>query len=570
MIEFQYVRWKNFLSYGDKWTEIQLNRNPTTLMIGDNGAGKTTLLDSICFSLYDKPYRKINKAQLVNSINKKSCETEIGFNVGKTQYKICRGIKPNYLTIFVDGKERPSSAKIADDNEYICEQILGINYNTFCQIAIIGKSNYGPFMQLKPDERRKVIEDLLDIRIFGIMQSVCKEKIRVSKTDYESVVGRIDVLKEKQRLKEEYKKKREEENEHRLSELKGGLAEILLSIEKSASIVDKLFEQKENLKSELESKEVNSPQKMKREGEKILYRTEQKIREAKEKIQFYESNEECPTCNLPMDVCKKSDILEGLKQELEKQNAKKQTVEEGMVKIEASIKEIEKTEDQIRKIEGEESNNKTAMTRLDYKRELIEEQIQEIEKRKEEVIEETTDLFSEIEEQQKEKDQLVNVLQSLKLLQDSLKDGAIKAHVIRQYVPLMNNYINNFLESLEFLVKFELDEEFNETIKSRYRDAFSYHSFSEGEKSRIDLSLLLTWREIARIKNSASTNLLILDETFDASMDAEGCGDFTGLLDRLSQNTHVFVISHRESLGETFRSMIKFRKDKNFSNMESS
>jgi len=569
MIHFHNVRWKNFLSTGNVWTEVQLDRAPTTLIVGENGSGKSTVLDALCFALFGKPFRKINKPQLINSVNQKGMVVEVEFTIGSSRYKIVRAVKPYKYEIYRDDNLVDQTASVRDYQEYLEKNVLKLNYNSFTQIVILGSSTFIPFMQLPSHQRREIIEDILDIKIFTVMNVLLKEKLQTNKENLKEVRYNIDLEEEKLSVHQKYLDDIQSKNKERIDTLKA-------EIDKSEAAINRLEVEIENNNDKVNElretvKDESAVQKKLNEILNIESKFEDKTKKLKREIKFYQDNDHCPTCDQDIDdniktskitesktkIDKVTDALDKLQKELEKENERlldiseiNKEIQEYLEKVSDSNNQISSLNKYIKQLRGNidtETNNEK-----DVKAESKE--IKKIE--------------SKIAENETLKEKYLNEQQVLEVAADLLKDKGIKTQIVRQYIPVMNKLVNRYLAAMEFFVSFELDENFDETIKSRHRDSFSYASFSEGEKMRIDLALLLTWRAIAKMKNSTNTNLLILDEVFDASLDANGCDEFLKLLDELGKDTNVFVISHKgDVLQDKFRSVIRFEKHKNFSRM---
>jgi len=567
LIHFSNVRWKNFLSTGNTWTEFQLDRNANTLVIGENGSGKSTVLDALCFGLFNRAFRKINKPQLVNSVNERGMLVEVEFTVGQREYKIVRGYKPRLFEIWQNGTMIDQTAKDADYQEELEKNILGLNYTSFTQIIVLGSSTFIPFMQLPGSSRRDVIEDLLDLKIFTSMNVLLKEKIQTNKENLKEIRHNIKLEKEKLAVHKKYLEEIHNKNQERIDKLndeiensESSIFRLEADIERNNSKVDEL---RETIKDE---KTVN---KKLQDILKIESQFEDKTKKLKKDIKFYQDNDNCPTCEQQISSVIKTtkireseekiqqvvDAVDKLQLELDKENQRLLDIMEVNKEIQEYLEKVSDSNNQISAL-----NKFIKKIRKDIDAEVdnetnVEEQNIEIDK-----------INDTINSNEVLKEERLNEAQILDVAADLLKDKGIKTQIVRQYVPVMNKLINKYLAAMEFFVSFDLDENFDETIRSRHRDKFSYSSFSEGEKMRIDLALLLTWRAIAKMKNSTNTNLLILDEVFDASLDTNGCDEFLKLLNELGKGTNVFVISHKgDVLQDKFRSVIKFEKHKNFS-----
>ena len=565
MLKFKSVRWKNLLSTGSSFTEILLDRNINTLVVGENGAGKSSVLDALCFVLYGKPFRKIKKDQLINSINGRDVVVEIEFEIYNKKYKIIRGIKPTIFEIYQNDVLLDQDAASRDYQEYLEKNILRMNMKSFTQIVILGSSSFVPFMQLPAGIRREVIEDLLDIRIFSTMSVLLKDRVSSNKDDIltnkNEIQNSVDILE----LHEKQKKKNsEKKNElviisnQRISELQFNINRANEEIAVVQSDIDNLL-----IDIEDESKVINRISKI----ESLENDLESTKTKAKKTIKFYEEHDNCPTCTQTIDALIKSRKIEERQSALDK-------ISDALIVLGKELSETQNRYQEISKINRDIKDKQYRITNalsasvLTDQREIsiLQKQISDTTTDKEtETDIEIHQIENRLSELRLIKEQLLHKKELYELAGIILRDGGIKSRIIKQYIPIMNSLINKYLASMDFFVKFQLNESFEETILSRHRDDFTYDSFSEGEKMRIDLALLFTWRTIARMKNSANTNLLILDEVFDASLDANGCEEFLKLIHSL-ENANVFVISHKgDILQDKFRSTIKFEKHKNFS-----
>ena len=569
MIHFHYVRWRNLLSTGNNWTRIDLDRSSDTLVVGENGSGKSTVLDALCFGLFAKPFRKISKNQLINSVNQKGTEVEVEFTVSNKRYRIFRGIKPNKMEIWIDGSLLNQTAKVKDYQDNLEKNILKLNFHSFTQIVILGSSTFVPFMQLPSQQRREIIEDLLDIKIFTAMNSLLKERITINKEKFLQVSKAVEVEMEKLIVHQQYLNDIKTANVERVSKLKEQIRISITSIEN----LQKNIDEQNTILDKLQEKitDENEIRDKIQDIRNIESRLEDKKKIVKKDIEFYANNDVCPTCT--------QDITDEIKtRQISDKNIKLEEIDTAFKKLEeefnkvnerlCSIREVSNNIIQVTQTISEDNNQISSINKymMKLKDDIEQEESTSHNERDERLKIEKIEKQIIVEE--KNKSEVVHQKELLDIAADLLKDKGIKTQIIKQYIPVMNKLVNKYLSAMEFFVDFQLDENFNESIMSRYRDKFSYQSFSEGEKMRIDLSLLLTWRAIAKMKNSASTNLLILDEVFDASLDAVGCDEFLKLLGTLSQDTNVFVISHKgDILADKFRSVIKFDKIKNFSQM---
>jgi DNA repair exonuclease SbcCD ATPase subunit len=567
MILFKKVRFKNFGSFGNNFTEIVLDSKPTTLVCGTNGNGKSfALLDSITFALFGKPFRKINIPQLPNSINKKDCLVELEFTIGKVSYLIRRGLNPKIFEIIQDNVLLNQTSKTKDYQRYLEEDILKMTFKSFTQVVILGSTSFIPFMQLTAADRRAVIEDILDIGIFSEMNVVLKEKVSQMKTKQQTLENKLEILVEKERVIRGYISNLEKMKKETDDERKEKIKEYEQNIEDLKS--ERLPYEKELNDLEEIVKDINTIQKNITSFNTIQGRLEENLEKVNSEILFHESNHVCETC--------KQIISDDVKNKcISEKTEKLKEIESGIEKAKQSLKkyneELKVAQDQNKKI-----------TSLKFKISSIDDRISNIQKDINKLNIPTKTSNTDIENERKNLDKITsdkNKIKSdlTKMTEDEeymnvvgtlLKDSGIKAKIIKYYLPIINKLINKYLSSMDFFVKFNLDEEFNETIKSRHRDDFSYASFSEGEKMRIDLSLLLCWREIARMKNSVSCNLLILDEVFDSSLDSGGTEEFMKLLQVLGKNSNIFVISHKtDQLIDKFSTILSFEKKNNFSRM---
>jgi len=567
LIIFKKVRWKNFLSTGNYFLEVQLDRSPTTLIVGENGSGKSTVLDALCFVLFNKPFRTISKSQLVNSINLGGTIVEIEFVIQKNNFKIIRGMKPNIFEIYCNGRMMNQDANALDTQKILEQQILKLNYRSFTQVVILGSSTFIPFMQLRSKDRREVVEDILDIKIFSLMNFLLKHKVKEVSEELKSIEYEFRLSKEKIDLQNKYiediRKNKEriiEEKEHLVFDSE---RVVLSEQEKAGKIkleiksLEPETSQKENVKSSI------------REYHKMEAKLSNRVDENKRQKEFFENNETCPVCTQDIE-------LELKKQKIEEKSKRIQELNSGIdkLKIELNDKEqllkgIEMLSKQIREKEVEVAKIGTSITHMERLIRQTNIQIQAM--KKGEVSEEDKVKLTRLSERCKLQEEQITKLREDKFYVDVarnlLMDTGIKTKIINKYLPIMNKLINGYLTSMDFYVNFTLDNNFNETIKSRHRDEFSYSSFSEGEKMRIDLALLFTWRAVAKMKNSTNTNLLILDEIFDSSLDTTGTDDFLKILHTFADQ-NVFVISHKgDTMFDKFRSVIKFEKQRNFSKL---
>lgn len=566
MIIFSQVRWKNFLSTGDKFTEINLNTGESTLIVGTNGAGKSTLLDAISFALFNKPHRDIKKNQIVNSINNKDCIVEVEFSLGNNRFRIIRGIKPNIFEIWQNDQLLNQESHTRDYQKILEQNILKLNHKSFHQIVMLGSSSFIPFMQLPAQHRREVIEDLLDINIFTKMNQLLKEKSSKLKDQISAIGYEVDVIAEKVKMQYRYiadlknlDKEQKEKTQQQILELS---AEIYKITERNEKVIDLVEKNYSHLQKEIDDS-MAIKQKLVSNKNAINVDVASIVKEAK----FYESNDQCPTCAQPIDLDFKKDKIHTCKNKA-KQLAKDQSI------LEKTLDEANKSISIVMKKINEGTTFNTEIHTNNVTIRNLQKQINELEKDHSSgknidinaSEEELTNLTLRQSDLGTQKNKLYEESAYNQVIIEMLKDTGIKTKVIKQYLPVMNKLINQYLQILDFFVSFHLNETFEETIKSRHRDDFSYASFSEGEKQRINLALLFTWRQVAKMKNSVSTNLLILDETFDSSLDSDGVDNLLKILQTLDDNTSVFVISHKtDILDGKFKNKIEFTKEKNFS-----
>ena len=569
MITFETIRWKNFLSTGDQWTEIDFCESPSTLIVGSNGAGKSTMLDALCFALFNKPFRKINRGQLVNSINEKGLKVEVCFSIGKDEYRVFRGAKPNLFELYKNNKMVDQDAAAKDTQKYLEQSVLKLNYKSFTQVVILGSSTFVPFMQLGASVRREVIEDLLDIQIFSNMNSLLKDRVRsaqsqsndcghmlrLTKEKVESQQKLLDSLKEVNHNRQEEKRKRYNKNSKSIEEVKSNhiklqdeilvLQEEVGDVELQRKFVRKLRQGQADKKSEL----------------KLIANN----------LKFFKSHDQCPTCTQSISTTFKTNQVDTLTGSGTTIATEIEAFTQDITEAVSVITKIEETSAKLYEVRSDATAQERELVRLEKENLEISKQILELQQSTPNIDQEKETLqgyLAEYKTTEKDCAEVSQKLDEFQVVSSLLKDSGIKSQIIKKYVPIFNQLINKYLSSMEFFVNFTLDEEFNEVIKSRFRDEFSYASFSEGEKQKIDLALLFTWREVARMKNSVATNLLILDEVFDSSLDSSGTGELLQILKSLGDGTNVFVISHKgDILVDKFLRTLKFEKVNDFSKM---
>ena len=569
MIRFKKLRWKNFLSTGNVFTEIQLDRSPSTIITGENGAGKSTILDALCFVLFNRPFRDIKKPQLMNSINEKGLVTEIEFSIGNVEYVVRRGIKPAIFEILKNGNLIDQPGSVRDYQTQLEDTILKLNYKSFTQIVVLGNASFTPFMQLSTKDRREVIEDLLDIQIFSHMNTLLKDRVARNKTEKQEVEYQIDLLGEKISVQKEYLEKLNADVEKQKAELQAELQEWALqgltAQTQQTEALDKINELSESIAN---ADKVNTKS---AKVSELMMKLHDKIAKAEKRIRFYEKHDNCPTCEQVIEATAKAKQLENTQRIAEETQSAISELEKQQVSLNEEIQYITSVQQEITTWQQHWRDCESALSTYQSNADRVKDKLSSIQSNEEtegSPSSKIQQLETELEAFESKSESLSKDFEVLKIATEMLRDGGIKKKIIKQYVPIINKLVNKYLASLDFFVNFELDEEFNEVIKSRYRDEFSYASFSEGEKMRIDLALLFTWRAVAKLKNSTNTNLLILDEVFDASLDTSGCDEFLKLLQEVSSDTNVFVISHKgDVLTDKFRSQIRFEKVKNFSRM---
>lgn len=558
------------LSTGNVFTEIQMDRSPSTIITGENGAGKSTILDALCFVLFNKPFRNINKNQLLNSINEKGLMTEIEFTIGNVEYMVRRGIKPAVFEIFKNGNLIDQPGSIRDYQTQFEDTILKLNYKSFTQIVVLGNASFTPFMQLSTKDRREVIEDLLDIQIFSHMNTLLKDRLAKNKSEKQEVEYQIELLGEKISVQKEYLEKLNADIVKQKQEVIDEIKEWSLQYLSTETQQQEHHEAIEELSATIADSEKVHAKSAK--VSELMMKLHDKIAKAEKRIRFYEKNDNCPTCEQVIDAVAKESHIERTQQIESETREAIQKLEDQQTALNDELARITNTQSKITEHQAYWRDCRSSMETYQSNIERLTSKLESLSKGHEKTEDSPSakilELEAQLESYETRKESLSKDSEVLKIATEMLKDGGIKKKIIRQYVPIINKLVNKYLASLDFFVNFELDEEFNEVIKSRYRDEFSYASFSEGEKMRIDLALLFTWRAVAKLKNSTNTNLLILDEVFDASLDTSGCDEFLKLLQEIGGDTNVFVISHKgDVLTDKFRSQIRFEKVKNFSRM---
>ena len=566
MIIFKNVKWKNFLSTGNTSTSIDLDRNPQTLIVGDNGAGKSTILDALCFGLFGKPFRVISKNQLINSINGSGTEVEVTFQIGTKNYKIFRSIKPNKFEIYCDDVMVNQEAHARDYQKILEQQILKLNYGSFTQVVILGSASWAPFMQLKAMKRREVVEEILDIKIFSMMNMIVKTHIKNIVDETREVSHKFEVTQTEFDLSSKYINESKSEKAKIRTDKKRQIEQNEKEIVRRESQINSLKSTKEEYLVK-----ISDASKIEQKLQKMLgirATLVEKHKSHSNSAQFFKDNESCPTCDQEISQSFKDEVLFNKQGQLEE-------LEDGMKQLKVEMEntqkrqsEIESNSNKIRELDVEISSIGYSKSELEKFNIKLETELTQLDNKEKSADESNLDnLQTKLDELDKQQSSLKDEQQYNEAAKAMLQDTGIKTKIIKQYLPIMNKLINAYLQSMEFYVNFNLDENFNETIKSRFRDDFNYASFSEGEKMRIDLALLFTWRAIAKMKNSTNTNLLILDEIFDSSLDGTGTEEFLKILGTL-ENENIFVISHKgDQLTDKFRNSIRFEKIRNFSHV---
>ncbi len=567
MILFKRLRWKNFLSTGNIFTEMDLCTKDMTLIVGSNGAGKSTILDALTFGLFGKPFRKVNKSQLVNTITKKNCLVEIEFSIGTVNYKVVRGIKPNVFEVYQNDKLLNQSAEMKDYQEILEKQILKVNMKSFTQVVILGSATFQPFMQLPGGQRREIVEDILDLQIFTTMNSLLKDKVLSNNDDINNTYNEKKIVQSKIDMTIEHMKELESKNDKLIEEKNKLIEETREKIENFKQDYNKYNNLIESLASD--NKSSDSVKKKLDKLKQLRVQIETKVNNLNENNDFFNDNDNCPTCKQVISEDHKKSILDV-------NNAKIDEMNEGLTKLAEEYENVKKQLNEILEVDKKIQEHNMKKIELNANIKSLQSYIVQLENEisgftniqedsKENKI---TEFETELDRLSKEYNKHVEEKHLLTAVTSLLKDSGIKAKIIKQYIPIINKFINKYLSAMDFFVQFELNEEFNETIKSRFRDDFSYASFSEGEKQKIDLALLFTWRAIAKLRNSVSTNLLIMDEVFDSSLDITATDYIMNIIRDIAKDNNIVVISHKEHMNEKFTNVVKFQKHKNFSTIQ--
>ena len=566
MILFETIRWKNFLSTGNQFSEIKFNQHASTLITGSNGSGKSTVLDALTFGLFGKPFRKINKSQLINSMNEKDAKVEVEFSISKTQWKVVRGIKPNIFEIHRDGKCLDQFANANDQQKWFEQNVLKMNYKSFTQIVILGSSTFVPFMQLTSSNRREVIEDLLDIKIFSSMNNIIKEKIRGIKDEVNVLSLKKESLNDKVAMQEKFMNEIASQGKDRINENQEKIATLFTESDGYVSANEQLENNVFDLTKQQE--EVTGATEKLRKLGNLKGKISQKVSTITKEHKFFTENTVCPTCTQSIEEDFRINKIADAQ-------TKAKELQSGYKELEEAIKNEEEREHQFTTLSKEITQLTHGISKNNTRISGCQRQIRDLESEIQRLTEQLADRNTEHEKLATFQESLRTTYDELSSRKDTinynnfmyglLKDGGVKTHIIKKYLPLINQQVNRYLQIMDFYTNFTLDEEFNETIQSPIHEDFSYASFSEGEKMRIDLALLFTWREVARMKNSVNTNLLILDEIFDSSLDEMGTEYFTKIIRFVIKDANVFVISHKTGMEDKFENHIKFEKVKGFS-----
>ena len=568
MILFEKIRWKNFLSTGNQYTEVELDSNSTTLIVGTNGAGKSTVLDALTFSLFNKPFRKISKGQLINTVNEKDCRVEVEFSIAETQWKVVRGIKPNLFEIHRNGICMDQFSAVNDQQKWLEQNVIKMNYKSFTQIVILGSSSFVPFMQLTATNRRDVIEDLLDIKIFSSMNSLIKDKMRGLREEIRTLELKKESLNDKVKMQTEFITELEQQGKNRIQENNTKINNLFGESDNYVKINEDLENSVHDLTKEQE-KVTGATEKLRKLGT-IKGTLSNKVATITKKHKFFEENTVCPTCKQEIEELIRLNNIGDAQDKIKE-------LQSGYQELEEAIKKEEEREHHFTTLSKEITNLTHGISKNNTRISGCQRQIRDLESEIQTLTEQLANRNTEHEKLEDFQNKLAETYEALASKKETiqyhnfcyglLKDGGVKSKIIKKYLPLINQQVNRYLQMMDFYINFTLDEEFNETVQSPIHDNFSYSSFSEGEKMRIDLALLFTWREVARFKNSVNTNLLIMDEVFDSSLDGFGTEEFLKIIRFVIKDANVFVISHKTGMDDRFDSVLRFEKVKGFSRL---
>lgn len=566
MIIFRKVRWKNLLSTGNHFSEIDLDKTDKTLIVGSNGSGKSTLLDALCFGLFGKPFRSIPKGNLTNSINGKNLLVEVEFDTNNKSYKVIRGIKPNIFEIYIDDELVDQEAAVRDYQEQLEKFVLKMNYKSFTQIVVLGSASFTPFMQLSNKDRRDIIEDLLDIQIFSVMNKLTKDKLTSNKDMLNDKRHNIQLTQQQYNFEEKRIQDLKQNNDEKIKEYETDISTNETNISNLTKEIENIGLQVSTLQ-EIVDKRIETEKRVK-QFNKLESQIETNLSKYKKDVDFFEHNDNCPTCRQHIEQAFKEGEIITLKEKINECDHGLDELDKKILEEQTKLNEISDKQKDIQKLQIKIATNNTSITEINRYIARVRKDIEELQNKEtisNEEEQKLKELKQEIETKEKEFKELLDEKTYYEVASSLLKDTGIKTRIIKQYLPVINRLVNSYLGKLDFFVNFNLDETFKETIKSRFRDEFQYNNFSQGEKQRIDMALMLTWRAVARLKNSTNTNLLILDETFDSSLDATGVDELIKILHSLD-DVNIFVISHKgDILQDKFESVIKFEKVKNFS-----
>ena len=571
MINFHKIKYKNFLSSGNYFTEIQLDRDNDTLIVGQNGAGKSTILDALTFSLFGKPFRKINKGQLVNSVNEKDCKVEIEFAINKTEYKVLRGIKPNIFEIYRDGKKLNEDCSANEQQKTLETQILKLNYKSFTQIVILGSASFVPFMQLSAPHRREVIEDLLDIKVFSSMSDILKENIKASKDSLKVLELKKESVADKIMMQKQFIRSVEQDGENDIKDKQEKIVVCDQETDEYQKKIENLLLRTNNKSEEIKTytastatiKQLNT----------FRTKLQTKYQTSVTESNLFNKNTVCPTCTQNIEETFRVNKIDHLQEVISKYETNLSEIEQAITKEEERELMFFKLQKEITTLQNETSQLNVRISNSNKLRKDLESEIQDITDKYENRTAENVKLTEYKDKLKEILEDLTNLKEEYEYFQQAntlLKDDGVKSGIIRKYLPLINQQVNDYLQRMDFFINFTLDEEFNENIQTPVHEKFSYASFSEGEKMRIDLSLLFTWREVARLKNSVATNLLIMDEVFDSSLDGFGTDEFLKIVRFVIKDANVFIISHKNELYDKFNNCLEFEKVKGFSRLKKS
>jgi len=570
MILFEKIRWKNFLSTGNQYTEVELDSNSTTLIVGTNGAGKSTVLDALTFSLFNKPFRKISKGQLINTVNEKDCRVEVEFSIAETQWKVVRGIKPNLFEIHRNGICMDQFSAVNDQQKWLEQNVIKMNYKSFTQIVILGSSSFVPFMQLTATNRRDVIEDLLDIKIFSSMNSLIKDKMRGLREEIRTLELKKESLNDKVKMQTEFITELEQQGKNRIQENNTKINNLFGESDNYVKINEDLENSVHDLTKEQE-KVTGATEKLRKLGT-IKGTLSNKVATITKKHKFFEENTVCPTCKQEIEELIRLNNIGDAQDKIKE-------LQSGYQELEEAIKKEEEREHHFTTLSKEITSLTHGISKNNTRISGCQKQIRDLESEVQELTQQLANRNTEHEKLETFKENLEETYKKLSIQKDTinyhdfsyslLKDGGVKSKIIKKYLPLINQQVNRYLQMMDFYINFTLDEEFNETVQSPIHDNFSYASFSEGEKMRIDLALLFTWREVARYKNSVNTNLLVMDEVFDSSLDGYGTEEFLKIIRFVVKDANVFVISHKTGMDDRFDSVLRYEKIKGFSRLAS-